>query len=317
MRGGGAAGAGAGREGSSGASPLDVVLRAPRTLANLWHTCLKRSMTLLEDLDAARAMPLPPATHPQLLPLRRETVELELNKLFEGAFEACAGSAIDAIASLDPLMEACVVKMQTAATTLPPRRDLFAAYADGIHHRLCNIYQVILVRYDLDRSYLDTEGQHAKAVSGHKEVLEPALMLSLIGWAKRCARLLRIASDCFGLLWTASDCFGLLRIASDCFGLLQIASYRSPTAPARRLHAECLLMILLDCNYHHQEPYSAGKARLQAELAGLTAGSTHSFHFHKWGDMTVDLNDGRLGALRRPSAPFGVLPSPSESFRVL
>jgi len=46
-----------------------------------------------------------------------------------------------------------------------------------------------------------------------------------------------------------------------------------------------------------QEPYSAGKARLQAELAGLTAGSTHSFHFHKWGDMTVDLNDGRLGEI--------------------
>ena len=53
-------------------------------------------MTLLEDLDAARSIPLPPATHPQLLPLRRETIELDLNKLFEGAFEACAGSPADA-----------------------------------------------------------------------------------------------------------------------------------------------------------------------------------------------------------------------------
>ena len=84
----------------------------------------------------------PAASHPQLLPLRRETIELELNRLFEGAFEACAGSAADAFASLEPLLEACVVKLQTLATTLPPRKDLFVAYADGMHHRLSNIYQV-------------------------------------------------------------------------------------------------------------------------------------------------------------------------------
>ena len=30
--------------------------------------------------------------------------------------------------------------------------------------------------------------------------------------------------------------------------------------------------------------------RLQARLAGLREGTTHSFHFHQLGDMTVDLN---------------------------
>jgi hypothetical protein len=120
-----------------------------------------------------------------LLPLRREVVEMELNNLFADAFEACASSAGEAYAALDPLLKACVDKMKAAACTLPPRRDLFVAYADGVHHRMINIFQVLLVRYDLDRAYLDTDGQETKEAQGHHEALEPALMLGLIGWARR------------------------------------------------------------------------------------------------------------------------------------
>ena len=165
--------------------PLDLVLRVPQSLAKLWHTCLKRSMTLLEDLDAAGGGPLAPPTQVQLLPLRREVVEMELNNLFADAFEACASSAGEAYAALDPLLKSCVDKMKAAACTLPPRRDLYVAYADGVHHRMINIFQVLLVRYDLDRAYLDTDGQETKEARGHHEALEPALMLGLIGWARR------------------------------------------------------------------------------------------------------------------------------------
>ena len=44
---------------------------------------------------------------------------------------------------------------------------------------------MLLVRYDLDRNYLDTDGQAAPPSQSCKEQLEPSLMLSLIGWAKR------------------------------------------------------------------------------------------------------------------------------------
>ena len=86
-----------------------------------------------------------------------------------------------------PLMQACTTKLHTAANTLPPRRDIFSYLADGVHRRLCNVYQVLLVRFDLDRSYLDTVGQSPSRdpAAGHTEVLEPALMLSMIGWARR------------------------------------------------------------------------------------------------------------------------------------
>ena len=36
------------------------------------------------------------------------------------------------------------------------------------------------------------------------------------------------------------------------------------------------------------EPQRPGTVRLQARLVGMAKGSSHSFHFHEWGDMTVD-----------------------------
>jgi Cu/Zn superoxide dismutase len=47
-----------------------------------------------------------------------------------------------------------------------------------------------------------------------------------------------------------------------------------------------------------QEPCDSGgcKARMQAKLFGLKKGEEHSFHFHKWGDMTVNYKvAGALG----------------------
>jgi len=53
-----------------------------------------------------------------------------------------------------------------------------------------------------------------------------------------------------------------------------------------------LLTLLEPC-----EPSSC-KARMQANLRGLTAGSEHSFHFHEWGDMTRDFSvPGELGEI--------------------
>ena len=171
---------------ATGSRVPDMQLRAPLATATLWHKWLSRSMTLVADLDASQSTALPPPVHnPQLMPLRRESLEVELNSLFEGAFAACAGDACTAVSSLDPLMEACVARLLSAAATLPPRRDLFEYLADGMHARLCNVYQALLVRYDLDRTYLDTVGQQPPAHEGPRELLEPSLMLALIGWAKR------------------------------------------------------------------------------------------------------------------------------------
>ena len=191
--------------------PADVRLRAPAAVVRAWHSAVVRSMALMEDLDLAvassaasstdgtrEARALAPPPPAQLQPLRRETLEIELNRLFEGAFEGCATdarAAIDGIphtdrtlgfaskpapwsagarclvlrcvlglalhdpsrtvcsvprcvravsrcAALDPLLEASLIKLSVAATSLPPRPDLFSYYAEGIHARLCNLYQV-------------------------------------------------------------------------------------------------------------------------------------------------------------------------------
>lgn len=177
-----------GGKGDSSAAAPDLRMRAPVPIARAWHVALSRSMALVEDIELVREgtrelWKAPPP--PQLLPLRKETLEIELNRLFEGAFEACAGEPRGAIEAFEPLMQACTTKLHTAANTLPPRSDIFVYLAEGLHRRFCNIYQVLLVRFDLDRSYLDTQGQAAPPLVGHTEVLEPALMLALIGWARR------------------------------------------------------------------------------------------------------------------------------------
>ena len=100
-------------------------------------------MSLVEDVDASRSVPVSPSQDPHLLPLRKESLELELNRLFEGAFEACAGAARAAVEAMEPLMEACLSKLSTASTHLPPRADLFAYYAEGVHRRFCNLCQVL------------------------------------------------------------------------------------------------------------------------------------------------------------------------------
>ena len=182
--------AGHGRSEAGAGAPPDLRMRAPAGVARAWHVALSRSMALVEDIELSREAtrdlfhhePPPPA---QLQPLRKETVELELNRIFEGAFEACATEARAAMEALEPLMQACTTKLHTSAHTLPPRRDIFALLAEGVHRRFCNVYQILLVRFDLDRSYLDTAGQEAPPSAVQSEVLEPALMLSMIGWARR------------------------------------------------------------------------------------------------------------------------------------
>jgi len=50
-----------------------------------------------------------------------------------------------------------------------------------------------------------------------------------------------------------------------------------------------------------QEPCDKSKgctARMQAKLQGMAAGKSHSFHFHEWGDMTVEITKaGELGEI--------------------
>ena len=50
------------------------------------------------------------------------------------------------------------------------------------------------------------------------------------------------------------------------------------------------------------EPHQPGVVRMQARLLGLTRHSTHSFHFHSWGDMTVGLTNGALGPIYAENA---------------
>ena len=51
---------------------------------------------------------------------------------------------------------------------------------------------MLLVRYDLDRTYLDTDGQTTPPSSSHREVMEPALMLHLIAWARGYEEKMRV-----------------------------------------------------------------------------------------------------------------------------
>ena len=173
---------------SSSSSAPDLRMRAPAMVARAWHSALSRSMALVEDLELARDSTLEVQKEvlaTQLLPIQTVPLENELNRLFEGAFEGCANAAREALESLEPLMQACLAKLHTTADTLPPRSDLFGYYVEGMHRRFCNVYQTLLIRYDLDRSYLDTEGQQAAPSVGHREVLEPSLMLGMIGFNKR------------------------------------------------------------------------------------------------------------------------------------
>ena len=68
---------------------------------------------------------------------------------------------------------------------MPPRPDVFAREAEGIHRRYYSMVHALLMRHDLDGSGL-----------GHSpgtEPLAPKLMLRLIGWShqyqRRMARL--------------------------------------------------------------------------------------------------------------------------------
>jgi len=44
-------------------------------------------------------------------------------------------------------------------------------------------------------------------------------------------------------------------------------------------------------------PDRPGVVHLTARLQGLQPNAEHSFHFHTWGDMTVDMNGGQLGSI--------------------
>jgi len=67
-----------------------------------------------------------------------------------------------------------------------------------------------------------------------------------------------------------------------------------PGAPvtSRDISGVALLQLL--------EPERPGTVRMQAQLRGLERGSTHSFHFHTWGDMTVAYSE--LGAIYSSNA---------------
>lgn len=158
-------------------------MRAGGGLLNAWQRAIETSVGLLEDVYRTRARAgeeEPPHPPSQLLPLREEAVEVELNQLFCPTFEGCAGEVREAIDSLDPLLEACASKLRAAASSLPPRPDLFSSLAEAMHRRLVSVYSILLVRHDLDTAYL---GEEAAAHRG--EVLQPSLILALIAWERR------------------------------------------------------------------------------------------------------------------------------------
>ena len=53
---------------------------------------------------------------------------------------------------------------------------------------------------------------------------------------------------------------------------------------------------------HLLEPHQPGVVRMQARLLGLQRDSTHSFHFHEWGDMTVGLTGSGMGPIYAENA---------------
>ncbi|KAL1508239.1 hypothetical protein AB1Y20_004356 [Prymnesium parvum] len=175
-----------------GDAPLpELVLRGPVAQVHAWHHAIETTIGLLDDVSHSYSrqgsydelLTLPA----QMQALREDAVELELNRLFEGTFEHCAADAREAIESLEPLLSSCTSKLRSAARSLPPRPDLFRCLAEGMHRRFLAIYSVILVRHDLDVAYLENDAQAAPPVHS-KEVLEPSLMLELIGWERRYER---------------------------------------------------------------------------------------------------------------------------------
>lgn len=125
----------------------DLVLRGGAAQLDAWNRAIETSIGLLEDLRGSRGRDSDGGVlEKQLHPLSEEAVERELNRLFDGVFEHCAGAVAEAIASLDPLLSTCAAKLTAASTSLPPRGDVFAYMVEGMHRRFCNVYSVLLVR---------------------------------------------------------------------------------------------------------------------------------------------------------------------------
>eukprot|EP00966_Prymnesium_polylepis_P080972 1875816-Prymnesium_polylepis.1 len=159
---------------------------SPHAQLHAWHHAIETTIGLLADLALSRGRrdeddepPLPA----RLRPLREEEVERELNALFDATFEHCAAAAQQAVDSFEPLLSACSSKLRAASIALPPRPDVFRCLAEGVHHRFTNVYSVLLVRYGLDVAYLENDAQPAPPTHA-REVLEPSLMLGLIGWER-------------------------------------------------------------------------------------------------------------------------------------
>ena len=101
------------RSASSNGASIPDLLRGAMAKLHARHRAVETTVELLADLARRQkdaddeALPLPP----QLLPLREDLIELDLNRVFEGTFEHCASSARDAVDSLEPLLSAATSKV--------------------------------------------------------------------------------------------------------------------------------------------------------------------------------------------------------------
>ena len=164
--------------GGSGLALPPLVLRGAAGVLARWHAGLTATCNLLADIGGSRPWSYTEA----FMPLDAEEIEQELNEMFDACFELCAYDTHAALAEMSgPLWERCHEMLRRHSSSMPPRPDVFAQKAEGVHRRYANMVHTLLVRHDLDRQYLQGCGsaQHGTPA----EPLEPSVMLRMIGWS--------------------------------------------------------------------------------------------------------------------------------------
>ena len=175
----GVGGGGGGDGRGSGPPPLPplppLLLRGASGLLLHWHAGLNSTCSLLADVGAE----LWNYTE-AFMPLDVEEIEQELNEMFDACFELCAYDTHAALMEMSgALWDGCQRTLRRHCSSMPPRPDVFAQKAEGVHRRFANMIHTLLVRHDLDQLYLGSDAQQRMPV----EPLEPSLMLRIIGWA--------------------------------------------------------------------------------------------------------------------------------------
>ena len=173
---------GGGGGGGGGAALPPLLLRGAAAVMLRWHAALSSTCSLLQDVGGGGQW----SGSRAFAPLEAELLEQQHNNLFDACFELCAHDTHGALVEMSgPLWSACAARLRDARGSMPPRPDVFAREAEGIHRRYYSMVHALLMRHDLDGSGL-----------GHSpgtEPLAPKLMLRLIGWShqyqRRMARL--------------------------------------------------------------------------------------------------------------------------------